>query len=410
MFDKNQKQHYQQLTEIEQSRQKLISDPKLDPEKIVDQIAHAAKRIQESQPPSGPRQDAVQVLRGRAGTATRGSPEELASGPELLSAQTTGIEVRALMRMTHVPTAHVHVYEPGENPLVTFELENHSDRPVRLRVQSYIEGYSARAVETVEIPKQQSQARAIHQLPTLFPEPVRSVREATRATLHVEVDDLDARGAEHQIEEHKTFRLWLLPKTTAILLRIDPSTGERYDMKEYLVCWVTPNATSVMQCLREAADRTRDKMMVGYQVDAAGVEEQVRAIYQTIKARKLTYVNSVLAVGADDLFVQRIRLPRESLEHRSANCIDGAVLYASVMEAASLSPAIVLIPGHAFVAWRVQRNGAWNFLETTMTGSHEFDRAKEMGSSTVKRLEQQGTSYNILDVANLRGDGYLPLE
>ena len=44
-------------------------------------------------------------------------------------------------------------------------------------------------------------------------------------------------------------------------------------------------------------------------------------------------------------------LPRESLADKEANCINGTVLFASLLEGISMSPAIVLVPGHAFLAW-----------------------------------------------------------
>ena len=74
----------------------------------------------------------------------------------------------------------------------------------------------------------------------------------------------------------------------------------------------------------------------------------------------------------------RTRLPRESLRHKSTNCIDGTVLMASLLEAASLQPAIVLVPGHAFVAWETwDGTDEWDYLETTMIASHDFEEARQ---------------------------------
>jgi len=52
-----------------------------------------------------------------------------------------------------------------------------------------------------------------------------------------------------------------------------------------------------------------------------------------------------------------------------ANCIDGAVLYASLFEAIGLEPVIVLVPGHAFVGVKTSpSSNKYYFLETTLTG------------------------------------------
>ena len=65
------------------------------------------------------------------------------------------------------------------------------------------------------------------------------------------------------------------------------------------------------------------------------------------------------------------------MRHRSANCIDGTVLFASLLESASLHAAIVLIPGHAFVGWEKWRGSdEWDYLETTMIDSHDFEAAR----------------------------------
>ena len=87
---------------------------------------------------------------------------------------------------------------------------------------------------------------------------------------------------------------------------------------------------------------------------------------------------------------QRIRLPRESLRDRMANCIDGTVLVASLLEAMSLNPAIVLVPGHAFVSWETwPDSGEWRYLETTMISSHDYDAARRRGDQLTEAYEQQ---------------------
>ena len=109
---------------------------------------------------------------------------------------------------------------------------------------------------------------------------------------------------------------------------------------------------------------------------------------------------------------QRTRLPRESLAGRAANCIDGAVLFASLLEGASLNPAIVLVPGHAFVGWEAWEDaGEWQFLETTMVGSHDFEAACRSG----RKQHDEYREYNpdrltVHALADLRSRGIWPME
>jgi hypothetical protein len=394
---------YEKLQQMEQSRRQLAEKGEVDPERIVDALVGQAKDLESArEEPAAPRPDARQSLGPKSGSAPRGD-ETLISATEFSVGATTGIEATAVLRMSRVPAAHAHVLEPSAYPLVTFELKNQTDRNVRLRVRSFIEGYTATAVDTIELAASDA-AATVDQLPTFFPEKLETVHDPTRATLNVEIESLDGEGI--RIEDHRTFRVWILPTTTAVLKQRAPDSGELLDMTPYLVSWVTPNAPAVMEVLREASEHTAEKRIVGYQVNELGVQEQVQAIFQALKNRGIFYVNSVVAVGAPDAYVQRVRLPAQSVGERSANCIDGAVLYASLMEAASLQPGIVLIPGHAFVAWRKQRGGDWDFLETTMTASHGFGEAAAVGRLTEKKYPQR----QILDVTELRAQGHVPLQ
>lgn len=162
-------------------------------------------------------------------------------------------------------------------------------------------------------------------------------------------------------------------------------------MTPYLGAFVTPNAPDVIGFLRTVAGRHSEARLVGYQVAKNLVEPQVQALYEALKDIGITYVNSVIAFDPEEgTASQRIRLPRESLRDRAANCIDGTVLFASLLEAMSLNPGIVLVPGHAFVSWEAWPNsGEWLYLETTMIGSHGYDAARRRGDELAQVYEQQ---------------------
>jgi hypothetical protein len=137
-------------------------------------------------------------------------------------------------------------------------------------------------------------------------------------------------------------------------------------------------------------------------------------VFRALQARKLTYVNSIAAFNlAGDTFVQRIRLPRESLAMSSANCIDGVVLMASILEAASLNPAIVLIPGHAFLAYeQIAYSGKWAYVETTMLGSGSFADALRAAYDTAEGfLAHEPSRMTILSIPRLRAEhAIFPME
>jgi hypothetical protein len=341
-------------------------------------------------------------------------------GGALMGADTTRIDAQVQLRMSHVPCGIVHLLDRQQMPLVTFKVKYTGSKFVRLRLTSSVEGYSAEAVDSIELTPKQREVE-IQQLPTFFPDSIQYLTELTRATLRIQIDDLE--DVDGRSEQQSSFPIWLLARNNAPLYLLDPTTGQWRDVSHYLGAWVTPNVPDVMHVLRRAAELHPQRVIVGYQVDPAGVAEQVKAIYNALKAENITYVNSLPSFGAPEgSFVQRVRLPSESLQMQSANCIDGTVLMCSLLEAASLNPGIVLVPGHAFLAYEIQdrdpkRTVQWDFVETTMIGSHDFDAAQRSARATAAQCQanlaksKDPADFQILPLVELRAvNGVTPME
>jgi len=331
--------------------------------------------------------------------------------PRLLGPETTGLEVNVSLNMAQVPTSIAHILDSEETPLVTASVSyvgapagNTSFEIKRVRVSSFIEGYSAHSITTLEL-RRGAKAIPVRQLPTLFPHRVASLTELTLATLNVKIEHLDSK----ELELQTTKNIWLLPRTTAVLEIKDPSTGKWKDLSRYLAAYVTPNDPEVMQFLTKAKAKLATRAFVGYQLPREGVDAQVEALFNALKEAGVSYVNSVIAFGdADSATVQRVRLPRESLHAKNANCIDGVVLFASLFEAISMNASIVLVSGHALVGWQAWPDGEWKYLETTMVGSEPFAAACHSGQMTVKQfgdlrnevsLPEARTKYRITPMA-----------
>jgi hypothetical protein len=109
---------------------------------------------------------------------------------------------------------------------------------------------------------------------------------------------------------------------------------------------------------------------------------------------------------------QRTRLPTEVLASTNAQCLEGTLLYASLMEAIGLKPAIIIIPGHAFVAWHAgPKDGlsekSYYFLETTMTHAAEFKDALVMAKKEFVQADADDTA-TVLSLVELRERGVTP--
>jgi len=324
----------------------------------------------------------------------------------LLGPNTTGLSIEPTLQMQPVPTGIYHLLDPEKDPLVRVVVGNVSRDARRVCIKTFLEGLSALAVRTVEIPPRDS--ITLNLLPTLLPDKASAITEIQRATLHVIAEDLDGKP-----ESHDTFHIVCLARTASFNAIRRPNTDELVDLSHYYGAWVTPYADAVQQRVREAAELMPQRQILGYQGDPDGVTEQVKAIYQSLRNAEIVYVNSVIDYGAPlGQATQRTRLPRESLAQRSANCIDGTVLMASLLEGSSLNPAIVLVPGHAFVGWEVW-DGAddWRFLETTMISTADFEAACESGHRQYENHKKYAADrMKMHRLTDLRARGVWPME
>jgi hypothetical protein len=88
--------------------------------------------------------------------------------------------------------------------------------------------------------------------------------------------------------------------------------------------------------------------------DPDNVYRQVWAIWDALSARGIRYSNADPAIErGPKVFSQRVRFLRETWNDRSANCIDGSVLIASVLQRIGIRSFLVLVPGHAFIGFYV---------------------------------------------------------
>ncbi len=197
------------------------------------------------------------------------------------------------------------------------------------------------------------------------------------------------------------------------------SLNTPYDTEPLIAAWVTPNDDMVEKILSNAKERRFfNRSLFGYQSD--DVVPQVKAIFNAVRNYGVSYVSSTMSFGKIG-FTQRVRLPRESILDKSANCIDGAVLFASLFENIGFEPVIVLIPGHAFVGVRLAPNSRETlFIETTMVGrssltsiltlTKTFDAAVKEGNDEFnKAMQTNPNSVRIVDIKKARENGIYPL-
>ena len=191
-----------------------------------------------------------------------------------------------------------------------------------------------------------------------------------------------------------------------------------WDTESLIAAWVTPNDEIVEQILSIAKERLFNRSLAGYR--SSDLVAEIRAIFNAVRNSKVSYVDSHMSFGQVG-FTQRVKLPRESIDRKSANCIDGAVLFASLFENIGLEPLIILIPGHAFVGVRLAPNSRETlFIETTMLGRNimesiltltkTFDAAVKKGNEVyTNAMQNNPNEVRIIDIKNARAMGIYPL-
>ncbi len=136
------------------------------------------------------------------------------------------------------------------------------------------------------------------------------------------------------------------------------------------------------------------------------VEDSLRAVFLALRAAKITYSNIT-----DTYFNgwQHVRLANETLKALSANCFDGSLLFASVLELVGLEPVVVFVPGHAFVGARLPGGKVWP-VETTVIGNPSVTFHDAMNLAIKRQAaEASGPGYYELPIKAVRDRGILPL-
>ena len=150
-----------------------------------------------------------------------------------------------------------------------------------------------------------------------------------------------------------------------------------HDTGIFFAAYVNENHPMIDQILREALNTRIVNKFLGYQARnaAAAVDKQVYALWNVLQKRNFRYSSvSNTSLSSNVVISQRVRTFEDALNSSQINCVDGSVLFASLLRAINIEPILVRIPGHMFVGYYTDSNRKnVNFLETTMIGDVDLD-------------------------------------
>lgn len=148
---------------------------------------------------------------------------------------------------------------------------------------------------------------------------------------------------------------------------------DRVDLSWIFAAYVDEHDAIVDRILDSARQSGIIENFDGYAgADPDDVQRQVWAIWQALSERGIRYSGADPAIErGPNVFSQRVRFLADTWADRSANCIDGSVLIASVLQRVGLRAFLVLVPGHAFVGYYTDADARQAaYLETTLLGAH----------------------------------------
>lgn len=150
-----------------------------------------------------------------------------------------------------------------------------------------------------------------------------------------------------------------------------------HDTGIFFAAYVNEDHPMIDQILREALNTRIVNKFLGYQARnaAAAVDKQVYALWNVLQKRNFRYSSvSNTSLSSNVVISQRVRTFEDALNSSQINCVDGSVLFASLLRAINIEPILVRIPGHMFVGYYTDSNRKnVNFLETTMIGDVDLD-------------------------------------
>lgn len=155
-----------------------------------------------------------------------------------------------------------------------------------------------------------------------------------------------------------------------------PDGRTRYvSTRLFYAAYVNEENPLIDKVLREALNTRIVRRFLGYQSTPEMVEKQVYALWYVLQKRNFKYSSvSYSSLSSNVVYAQRVRTFEDALNSSQINCVDGSVLFASLLRAINITPVLVQMPGHMFVGYytdSAKKN--LTFLETTMIGDVDLD-------------------------------------
>jgi len=283
--------------------------------------------------------------------------------------------------------------------VVSVTISNTTGATIHRRVNVKVPGWSDEEIQTADLAS--GAVRTLVFAPAFLPRFYQN-HEIIAAAAHVTITD--------------TASSTVYQTTVPVRLRSaeDIFWGNDFKYAPFIASWITPHDRLIESVLAQAKRFTPDRRLPGYEDwKSASQQEQAtyrqaQAIFTALQRSGLSYVKSSFTLGDHKGVSERVRMPHVSLSQSSANCIDAAVMYASLFENLGMDSTVVIVPGHAYAGVRVAE-GSSKFLmiDVALTGRSTF--AAAVASAQAGMARHAPSTVTRVMVEQARSAGIYPM-
>ncbi|MEO6054110.1 MAG: hypothetical protein ABIP97_08875 [Chthoniobacterales bacterium] len=240
-----------------------------------------------------------------------------------------------------------------------------------------------------------------------------------------------------------TMRLHSVNECPFYLYGDEKDGSDDTDLTFLFAAYVNENHPWIDNILKQALQTGIVDSFDGYQSGSPEkVYLQVFAVWKVMQNMGFRYSNvTTLGIKTENMESQYVRFLDESVKARQANCVDGSVLFASVLRKIGLDTFLVTVPQHMFVGFYLDEDQTKPVgLETTLLGDagtssgkglagitaatraklkadtsfQGFEEAMRSGTNSLKDdrakfEEDDNPDYRIISIEDSREIGILPL-
>ena len=331
---------------------------------------------------------------------------------DLALAQSTSIVIDEF-HQREIPLGIYHLYDKVKDAgsVVALVLSNLADTDRTFRVDTEVTAVTRKASQTKTI---KAGAHELIRFAPRFLDEFKPalVRSDLRTQLLLTVTAVESSGDRLVFDE--SFPVTVL---THDALPLQVQTGEDTTRPAYifLAAWMTPKDKAVHDLINSAKKLAPEGAFPPDGGPGGDAMQEVKALYDELRTKGIVFgmdASCAPALGT----VQVTRLPAELLAEGAdpPSCLEGPLLFATLLEALGIRPLFVMTPIHAWVGWHASHDeGARDsdhFLDTT--GVHDFKSALEAGQRSYGEEARykhfdQALSF-LIDVTALRQAGVTP--